>query len=54
MRRFTDLSVAGKTVPEIRNRMVNSGMPNDQISAYLDTDSTRQFYHDTQGDEAPE
>ena len=54
MGRVTDLIVAGKTLPEIRNMMVNSGMSNDQISAYLDTDSTRQFYHDTQGDEAPE
>ena len=54
MGRVTDLIVAGKTLPEIRNMLVNSGMSNDQISAYLDTDSTRQFYHDTQGDEAPE
>lgn len=53
MSRITDLIVAGKSKSEITNMMVNSGMSDDQVNAYW-TPSVNDFYHQTQGDDAPE
>ena len=53
MSRITDLITAGKSKSEITNMMVNSGMSDDQVNAYW-TPSVNDFYHQTQGDDAPE
>lgn len=59
MSRITDMITKDKgdgspyTMPEIVKAMENAGMSKDQIRAYL-TPSVVEFYHDTQGDDAPD
>ena len=57
--RITDMITKDKgddspyTMPEIVKAMESAGMSKDQIRAYL-TPSVVEFYHDTQGDDAPD
>lgn len=59
MSRITDMITKDKgdgspyTMPEIVKAMESAGMSKDQIRAYL-TPSVVEFYHDTQGDDAPD
>ena len=57
--RITDMITKDKgdgspyTMPEIVKAMESAGMSKDQIRAYL-TPSVVEFYHDVQGDDAPD
>ena len=51
--RVTDMLAAGQTPTQVHDALINAGMSEEQAAAYL-TPSVIEYYHQVNGDEAPE